>query len=91
MPAEQVQDAARTIARAAYGPPARDLATTRNGTVAYAVMRHIPRRWLDAVLRRRLRAPRRHAPGFVTMKNTASSTSRPANAPAMPICLALRW
>jgi NAD(P)-dependent dehydrogenase (short-subunit alcohol dehydrogenase family) len=54
VPAEDVQDAARTIARAAYGPPARDLATTRNGTVAYAVLRHIPRRWLDAVLRRRL-------------------------------------
>jgi NAD(P)-dependent dehydrogenase (short-subunit alcohol dehydrogenase family) len=54
VPAEKVQDAARTIARAAYGPPARDLATTRNGTVAYAVMRHIPRRWLDSVMRRRL-------------------------------------
>jgi hypothetical protein len=51
---EKVEDAARTIARAIYGPPARDLATTRNGAIGYALMRHIPRRWLDAILRRRL-------------------------------------
>jgi NAD(P)-dependent dehydrogenase (short-subunit alcohol dehydrogenase family) len=54
VPVEDVRDAARTIARAALGPPARDLATTRNGAVGYALMRHIPRRWLDAIVRRRV-------------------------------------
>jgi hypothetical protein len=54
VPAERVEDAARTLARAALGPPARDLATTRQGAIGYALMRHVPRRLLDAVVRRRL-------------------------------------
>jgi NAD(P)-dependent dehydrogenase (short-subunit alcohol dehydrogenase family) len=54
VPAERVEDAARTLARAALGPPARDLATTRQGAIAYALMRHVPRRLLDAAVRRRL-------------------------------------
>jgi NAD(P)-dependent dehydrogenase (short-subunit alcohol dehydrogenase family) len=54
VPVERVQDAARTLARAALGPPARDLATTRGGAVSYALLRHVPRRLLDAVVRRRL-------------------------------------
>jgi NAD(P)-dependent dehydrogenase (short-subunit alcohol dehydrogenase family) len=54
VPAEDVQDAARTLARAALGRPVRDVATTRGGTVAYALARHLPRRLLDAVVRRRL-------------------------------------
>jgi NAD(P)-dependent dehydrogenase (short-subunit alcohol dehydrogenase family) len=54
VPAEKVQDAARTIARAALGSPVRDLATTRSGAVAYAFMRHLPRRWLDAIVGRRI-------------------------------------
>jgi len=54
VPAERVEDAAKTIARAALGPPARDLATTRSGRVSYFVLRHMPRRLLDEVLRRRL-------------------------------------
>jgi NAD(P)-dependent dehydrogenase (short-subunit alcohol dehydrogenase family) len=54
VPVEEVSDAARTLARAALGPPARDLATTRNGAVGYALLRHLPRRLLDAVVRRRL-------------------------------------
>jgi NAD(P)-dependent dehydrogenase (short-subunit alcohol dehydrogenase family) len=54
VPAEKVEDAARTLARAALGPPARDLATTRQGAIGYALMRHVPRRVLDAVVRRRL-------------------------------------
>jgi NAD(P)-dependent dehydrogenase (short-subunit alcohol dehydrogenase family) len=54
VPAESVHDAARTLARAALGPPARDLATTRRGAVGYALMRHVPRRLVDAVVRRRL-------------------------------------
>ena len=32
----------------------RDLATTRNGAIGYALMRHIRRRLLDAIVRRRL-------------------------------------
>jgi NAD(P)-dependent dehydrogenase (short-subunit alcohol dehydrogenase family) len=54
VPAERVEDAARTIARAALGSPVRDVATTRGGGVAYALMRHLPRRWLDAIVGRRL-------------------------------------
>lgn len=54
VPAERVSDAARTIARAALGPAVRDLATTRSGGVGYLFMRHLPRRWLDAIVRRRL-------------------------------------
>jgi NAD(P)-dependent dehydrogenase (short-subunit alcohol dehydrogenase family) len=54
VPAERVEDAAGTLARAALGRPARDLATTRSGAIAYAVLRHVPRRALDAVMRRRL-------------------------------------
>jgi NAD(P)-dependent dehydrogenase (short-subunit alcohol dehydrogenase family) len=54
VPAERVEDAARTLARAALGPPARDLATTRNGALGYALLRHLPRRLLDAAVRRRL-------------------------------------
>jgi NAD(P)-dependent dehydrogenase (short-subunit alcohol dehydrogenase family) len=54
VPAEKVEDAARTLVRAALGPPARDLATTRQGAIGYALMRHVPRRLLDAIVRRRL-------------------------------------
>jgi NAD(P)-dependent dehydrogenase (short-subunit alcohol dehydrogenase family) len=54
VPAERVEDAARAIARAALGSPVRDLATTRSGAIGYAFMRHLPRRWLDAIVRRRL-------------------------------------
>ena len=54
VPVEKVEDAARTIARAIYGSPARDLATTRHGAIGYAVLRHIPRRLLDRILRRRI-------------------------------------
>ena len=54
VPFEDVRDAARTIVRAALGPPVRDLATTRSGAVGYVFMRHLPRRWLDAIVRRRL-------------------------------------
>ena len=54
VPAERVEDAAQAIARAALGAPVRDLATTRAGGVGYAFMRHLPRRWLDAIVRRRL-------------------------------------
>jgi NAD(P)-dependent dehydrogenase (short-subunit alcohol dehydrogenase family) len=54
VPVERVEDAARTLARAALGSPARDLATTKQGAINYALLRHVPRRLLDAVVRRRL-------------------------------------
>lgn len=47
MPAEPVAAAADTLARAALGPPVRDLATTRQGAVSYALVRRTPRRLID--------------------------------------------
>lgn len=45
--AEPLEQAASALARAALGPPVRDLATTRRGTVQYALLRHAPRRLVD--------------------------------------------
>ncbi len=56
VPAERVEDAARALARAALGRPVRDLATTRQGGVGYALARLAPRRLLDALTRRRMGA-----------------------------------
>ena len=89
MPVERVEDAARTLARAALGPPARDLATTRSGALDYALLRHVPRRLLDAVCGARL--ARDQAPGFVTIRKTAAITSRPAIAPTSASRRACRW
>jgi NAD(P)-dependent dehydrogenase (short-subunit alcohol dehydrogenase family) len=47
VPAESLEDAARALTRAALGPPKRDLATTRQGEIAYALLRLIPRRLVD--------------------------------------------
>jgi NAD(P)-dependent dehydrogenase (short-subunit alcohol dehydrogenase family) len=55
VPVEDVADAVRTLVRAALGAPVRDLATTRQGTIAYAVVRHAPRRLVDEITRRRMR------------------------------------
>jgi NAD(P)-dependent dehydrogenase (short-subunit alcohol dehydrogenase family) len=55
VPAEQVTDAAGTLVRAALGPPARDLATTRAGAVGYFLARRAPRRLLDAITRARIK------------------------------------
>ena len=55
VPVEDVSDAARTLVRAALGAPARDLATTREGTLSYAVVRLAPRRAVDAITRRQMR------------------------------------
>src|SRR3954465_8106184 len=54
VPVEDVTDAARALTRAALGEPARDLATTRQGTLSYAVLRHLPRGVLDAITRRQM-------------------------------------
>ena len=59
VPAERVEDAARTLARAALGPPVRDLATTRSGGIGYALARLAPRRSSTAC--RRADAPARPA------------------------------
>jgi NAD(P)-dependent dehydrogenase (short-subunit alcohol dehydrogenase family) len=55
VPEERLEDAARTLARAALGPPARDLAVTRRGRVQYAFARRVPRRLMDFLIRSRLR------------------------------------
>jgi NAD(P)-dependent dehydrogenase (short-subunit alcohol dehydrogenase family) len=62
VPEERLEDAARTLARAALGRPARDLGTTRRGALGYALVRRAPRRAVDRatlrVLRRGVRAGR---------------------------------
>ena len=55
MPPERVEDAGHALARAALDRPLRDLATTREGTVLYALARRSPRRLLDFLTRRRVR------------------------------------
>jgi NAD(P)-dependent dehydrogenase (short-subunit alcohol dehydrogenase family) len=47
VPEEPLSSAAGTLVRAALGPPARDLATTRRGAVGYALARRAPRRLMD--------------------------------------------
>ncbi len=47
VPPERISDAAGTLVRAALGPPARDLATTRRGAAGYALVRRLPRPLLD--------------------------------------------
>jgi NAD(P)-dependent dehydrogenase (short-subunit alcohol dehydrogenase family) len=60
VPEEPLAAVAGRVVRAAVGPPVRDLATTRSGTLSYAGLRRLPRRLVDAVvmgtLRRRARA-----------------------------------
>ena len=55
VPAERVSDAAAALVRAALGPPVRDLATTRAGTVQYALARVSPRRVLDRLTLARMK------------------------------------
>src|SRR3954453_23186520 len=55
VPPERVEDAAHALTRAALGRPVRDLATTRQGTVLYALARRSPRRVLDALTTARVR------------------------------------
>ena len=55
VPAEPVRAAAATLVRAALGPPARDLATTRRTGVALLVARHLPRRVMERAGRASLR------------------------------------
>jgi NAD(P)-dependent dehydrogenase (short-subunit alcohol dehydrogenase family) len=55
VPAEPLEAAARTLARAALGRPARDLATTRRGGIQYAFLRRLPRAMIDRGTRSALR------------------------------------
>jgi NAD(P)-dependent dehydrogenase (short-subunit alcohol dehydrogenase family) len=55
VPEEPLADAAGTLVRAALGPPARDLATTRRGAIGYALARRAPRRLMDRLTLRQLR------------------------------------
>jgi NAD(P)-dependent dehydrogenase (short-subunit alcohol dehydrogenase family) len=57
VPEEPLDHAAATLVRAALGRPARDLATTRQGAVGYALARRAPRRLMDWLT---LRTIRRH-------------------------------
>jgi NAD(P)-dependent dehydrogenase (short-subunit alcohol dehydrogenase family) len=54
-PEEPLASAAQTLVRAALGRPVRDIATTRRGGVNYMLVRHAPRRLMDAVTRRYMR------------------------------------
>jgi NAD(P)-dependent dehydrogenase (short-subunit alcohol dehydrogenase family) len=47
VPEEPLGSAAATLVRAALGRPARDLATTRQGALGYALARRAPRRLMD--------------------------------------------
>jgi NAD(P)-dependent dehydrogenase (short-subunit alcohol dehydrogenase family) len=55
VPEEPLAAAAETLVRAALGPPARDLATTRQGALGYALARRAPRRLMDWLTVRQLR------------------------------------
>src|SRR3954447_19256521 len=56
VPVEPLTAAVSTLVKAALDPvPHRDLATSRQGTVGYAVLRHVPRKLLDRVTLKRLR------------------------------------
>jgi NAD(P)-dependent dehydrogenase (short-subunit alcohol dehydrogenase family) len=55
VPEEPLDHVARVMARAALGRPVRDLATTRRGTVNYALLRAAPRRLVDRAITTALR------------------------------------
>jgi NAD(P)-dependent dehydrogenase (short-subunit alcohol dehydrogenase family) len=59
VPEEPLAAVAARVAEAALGPPVRDLATTRSGTVAYFLARRTPRRLLDRITLWRVRAQAR--------------------------------
>src|SRR3954453_3656118 len=56
VPAEPLESAVATLVKAALAAqPYRDLATSRQGTVGYALFRHLPRKVLDRITLKRLR------------------------------------
>lgn len=58
VPEEPLRLVAARVTQAALGPAVRDLATSRSGTLSYALVRRAPRRVLDALT---LWVLRRHA------------------------------
>jgi NAD(P)-dependent dehydrogenase (short-subunit alcohol dehydrogenase family) len=62
VPAEPVTAAGAAIARACLGRPVRDLATTKQGTLNYAVLRLLPRRLVDRGVRATVRRSLRKGP-----------------------------
>lgn len=60
VPEEPLSAAAETLVRAALGPAARDLATTPQGAVGYALARRAPRRLMDRLTLRTIRRQVRH-------------------------------
>jgi len=77
VPAERVEDAARTLARAALGRPVRNLATSWWGGVAYRLLPCLPAPLVERVLLSRFR---RHA--YRASFSTGASTGSAANVPA---------
>jgi len=63
VPAESLEDAARTLTRAALDSPKRDIATTRQGELAYALLRVVPRGLVDFAIGRQFKRS-----GFDTSK-----------------------
>jgi len=59
VPEERLFDAVGALVRATLGPPVRDLATTRQGAVGYALLKLTPRRLIDRIAHRRMRASAR--------------------------------
>ena len=79
VPVERVEDAARTLVRAALGKPARDLATTRQGTLSYAL----------AAARAAARGGRVHARArCAASPGAATSTRRGSRASTRRACAA---
>jgi NAD(P)-dependent dehydrogenase (short-subunit alcohol dehydrogenase family) len=58
VPEEPLGAVADRVVRAVLDAPVRDLATTRSGTVSYALVRRLPRRAMDALVMGTLRAAR---------------------------------
>lgn len=54
VPPEPVGAVVATIVRALYGKPARDLATTRRGTVSYAFLRFLPKGFVERGIRKQV-------------------------------------
>jgi NAD(P)-dependent dehydrogenase (short-subunit alcohol dehydrogenase family) len=75
VPAERVEDAARALVRAALGPPARDLATTRRGGIAYALLRLLPPGVVDRVVASRIRQAARR--GLFSHTGLAAELAKP--------------
>ena len=66
VPAERLEDAAETLVRAALGRPRRDMATTRRGAVAYALLRALPPSWVDHAVMTATRRVRSRGSGAAT-------------------------